>query len=106
MTNGLVAYSDANNLGLYDLKETKIEIRKVENGYIFELQGNRELPPTKNRPFDNWERFSSTFVYETLETGLAEMETFFKMIEDKLKKRVEHRIKKKTKTRVKKHVKS
>lgn len=84
---GIMAYSASNDFNRYALKETEVKIKRVENGYIFELEGNRETPPVKGM-FDRWERFSATFVYATLEEGLAEVDSFFKMIDEKLTKRI------------------
>ena len=87
MDNSLLAYSGSNFK--YRVRETSINIKKAENGYIFELHGEKELPPPTKKTdifVDRWERFSATFVYGDLNKGLEEVEGFFELIEKMLKK--------------------
>ena len=85
MANGLIAYSTANFRD--KVREVNVNIRKAENGYIFDLRGEKENPRTvkKDMYIDRWERFEATFVYSDLNDGLKEVGGFFELIEKMLK---------------------
>lgn len=93
--NTLAAYATS-NFQKTRAREIKIQIEKAENGYIFNLHGEKELPPPKIKEdyfSDRWERFSSTFVFADLQEGLKEVEGFFSTIEKMLDKGIEARVK-------------
>lgn len=96
MAQGLLAYSDTLNNGGHRSKDLKITIEKVENGYIFKLYGQKEVPNTKTpeQYWERWESFEATFVYGDLQEGLKECEGFFEAMEKILTKKVEGRKKK------------
>lgn len=96
MAQGLLAYT-ANIKGGGRVKDLKITIEKAENGYIFKLYGEKEIPFDK-RNKEMWredERFEATFVYADLQEGLKETEGFFDVLEKILDKKIEERVKKK-----------
>lgn|SRR5574343_434577 len=89
--SALTAYSVSNfgGNGGFTLRGVSIEIEQAENGYIFKLQGSKKVEvKRKEEIFDNWERFDAIFVYESLDTGLAEVKGFFELIEKQLEKQV------------------
>ncbi len=92
MTEGLYAYASTLNSGESKSKNIEITIKKAENGYIFELQGMKELPKQKDPMFDRWESFQTIFVYQDLQIGLNEVDGFFKEIENVLTKKVKRAI--------------
>lgn len=83
---GLMAYSDS--LGSR-ARDVEITIKKAENGFIFELEGSKEIPRQKEDNFQKWENFQAVFVYMDLQEGLKEVEGFFKAIDAILIKKVE-----------------
>jgi hypothetical protein len=91
--NSLSAYSVTNFSGGggagFDLRGVQVEIGKVENGFIFKLSGSKQAKAKKKDEFfDRWESFNATFVYQDLDTGLAEVKDFFALIEKQLNKKV------------------
>ena len=84
----LSAYSTS-NFGGFDLRGVSVEIEKAENGFIFKLNGSKQIEVKRGKDyFDSWESFSATFVYQDLDLGLMEVKDFFKLIEKQLAKRI------------------
>jgi hypothetical protein len=90
MLNALFAMANSGGGGAgYRFRNLSVEIEKVENGYIFKLEGNKKLKKKAKQSGymgDSWESFEASFVFGNLKDGLAEVEGFFKLITKELNK--------------------
>ena len=89
MAYGLIAYSDS--LQGKTTRDLSIKITQVENGYIFELNGEIEntRKPVKGDYFERWINVKKSFVYEKLENGVIEVQGFFEILKKELKEKVQ-----------------
>jgi len=92
MAYSMLAYT-TENFKRGRVKNLSVKITRAENGYMFELEGSKELPITKDNLYSSWETFDATFVYSTLEDGLKEVKGFFDVLEKILDKKVKAQVK-------------
>lgn len=85
MAHGLIA---ANNGDPSSLEDVSITIKKVENGFILNLSGEKENVHRKKEPrYARMEDFRADFVYSDLRNALDEIDGFFDLIEEQLNKK-------------------
>ena len=64
-------------------KDLKVEIKKVENGFLVELSGSKrvEYEDSEGKTRYTWDYISTQFVYNKLTEAISEVEDFFKLLE-------------------------